>query len=345
MAPTSYATPGVYVEEISTLPPSIAETGTAIPAFIGTTSKHVGGSVKVAEINSLRDFEDHFGSAPPTQWKVSFSKDQDTFTINDQNNNPVDRFSEPECLLWYAIDLYFRNGGSRCYVFSVGTAEPSSSGNEKPPAGPKPPELPQALINGLDALKSYDEPTLIVIPEVIKLNQEDYGTVCKAALQHAGDQKNRFVLLDAVSSAGSTLTSSDLIGMRAPLGSDNLDRGALYYPFLLTTLVHLYEEDKIEVADLTGINTPPPSNPESGQPAETGEKNQGNAPITLQSLATTHTSHYNQIKKQLSDQRVILPPSAAIAGVIASVDRERGVWKAPANVGLQAVVAPVGAGH
>ena len=45
--------------------------------------------------------------------------------------------------------------------------------------------------------------------------------------------------------------------------------------------------------------------------------------------------------KILSDQRVILPPSAAIAGAYASVDRERGIWKAPANISLQAVVAPV----
>ena len=45
-------------------------------------------------------------------------------------------------------------------------------------------------------------------------------------------------------------------------------------------------------------------------------------------------------KKLLHEQRVILPPSAAVAGVIVSVDRARGVWKAPANVGLQSVVAP-----
>ncbi|MCB9267866.1 MAG: hypothetical protein H6558_22820, partial [Lewinellaceae bacterium] len=34
-----YKTPGVYVEEISTLPPSVAEVATAIPAFIGYTQK------------------------------------------------------------------------------------------------------------------------------------------------------------------------------------------------------------------------------------------------------------------------------------------------------------------
>jgi phage tail sheath protein FI len=35
-----------------------------------------------------------------------------------------------------------------------------------------------------------------------------------------------------------------------------------------------------------------------------------------------------------------LPPSAAIAGLFTSVDNARGVWKAPANVSLNAVVAP-----
>ena len=36
----------------------------------------------------------------------------------------------------------------------------------------------------------------------------------------------------------------------------------------------------------------------------------------------------------------LLPPSGAIAGVYAAVDRDRGVWKAPANVSLNAVIGP-----
>ena len=36
-----------------------------------------------------------------------------------------------------------------------------------------------------------------------------------------------------------------------------------------------------------------------------------------------------------------LPPSGAIAGIYASTDRERGVWKAPANVSISAVIGPV----
>jgi len=43
-----------------------------------------------------------------------------------------------------------------------------------------------------------------------------------------------------------------------------------------------------------------------------------------------------RVKREMS----IIPPSGAVAGVYASTDRSRGVWKAPANVSLNAVVAP-----
>ena len=36
----------------------------------------------------------------------------------------------------------------------------------------------------------------------------------------------------------------------------------------------------------------------------------------------------------------LLPPSGAIAGVYAKTDNERGVWKAPANISLNAVISP-----
>ena len=38
--------------------------------------------------------------------------------------------------------------------------------------------------------------------------------------------------------------------------------------------------------------------------------------------------------------RVVLPPSPAVAGICARVDRDRGVWKAPANVSVAAVLGP-----
>ena len=63
--------------------------------------------------------------------------------------------------------------------------------------------------------------------------------------------------------------------------------------------------------------------------------------FTLNTIQETRTGLYNSIKSRLSNERVILPPSAAMAGIYARVDRERGVWKAPANVGVMSVIGPV----
>ena len=40
-----YKTPGVYIEEISKFPPSVAQVETAIPAFIGYTEKAETGGI------------------------------------------------------------------------------------------------------------------------------------------------------------------------------------------------------------------------------------------------------------------------------------------------------------
>jgi len=49
---------------------------------------------------------------------------------------------------------------------------------------------------------------------------------------------------------------------------------------------------------------------------------------------------YNKIKTELEKQYVTLPPSSAMAGIYARVDSNRGVWKAPANESVSAVVEP-----
>ena len=52
------------------------------------------------------------------------------------------------------------------------------------------------------------------------------------------------------------------------------------------------------------------------------------------------TTLYNEIQALINAVSVVVPPSAAMAGVYAKTDSTRGVWKAPANVGLNYVVGP-----
>ncbi|MCP4687559.1 MAG: phage tail sheath family protein, partial [Desulfobacterales bacterium] len=61
---------------------------------------------------------------------------------------------------------------------------------------------------------------------------------------------------------------------------------------------------------------------------------------TLGDLKEGRSDLYHRIKAELDKQRVELPPASAVAGVYARVDRNHGVWKAPANEALSAVIGP-----
>src|SRR5216684_3816501 len=71
---TIYRTPGVFVEEISTLPPSVAEVSTAIPAFFGYTEK----GPPIARVSSFLEYTAAFGGAKPAAFVASTTTDANT---------------------------------------------------------------------------------------------------------------------------------------------------------------------------------------------------------------------------------------------------------------------------
>ena len=76
------------------------------------------------------------------------------------------------------------------------------------------------------------------------------------------------------------------------------------------------------------------------QPAaqETPSNGEGQA---LDQVKAKNMALYSQAKKYLASlPGVTLPPSAAMAGLYCQVDRDRGVWKAPANVAVSNVIGP-----
>jgi phage tail sheath protein FI len=241
MAPTTYATPGIYVEEISTLPPSVAEIATAIPAFIGYTETHAGDLPIVKVIRSLRDYEESFGQAPSAPWKIIVTAGEAlefSYEIQDSSSKTVPIFSKPKFLLWYAIDHYFRNGGGRCYVVSVGSTAPGTD------------FVKEKFLGGIEELEKADDPTLVLIPEATQLGK-DYGDIYQKALAHAYKMKDRFAILDTqmdyTKKTPSDVTSDSATGLRSVVGTERLDRGAVYYPDLITSLSHRILMSEIEV--------------------------------------------------------------------------------------------------
>ena len=96
--PTTYKTPGVYVEEIPKLPPSVAAVDTAIPAFIGYTQR---ATDEVADdllltpkrIESLVEFEQFFGG-PQDETEISVAIAETTVATP---GNPIDTRSKLGC--------------------------------------------------------------------------------------------------------------------------------------------------------------------------------------------------------------------------------------------------------
>jgi phage tail sheath protein FI len=62
--------------------------------------------------------------------------------------------------------------------------------------------------------------------------------------------------------------------------------------------------------------------------------------VKLSTLQSDNNQLYNKIKAEIALLPVKLPPGSTIAGIYARVDSDRGVWKAPANVGVSYVTKP-----
>ncbi len=61
---------------------------------------------------------------------------------------------------------------------------------------------------------------------------------------------------------------------------------------------------------------------------------------SLSDSETVDNATYNKIITEINSLPLELPPSSAMAGIYARVDGDRGVWKAPANVGVNYVIEP-----
>lgn len=327
-------TPGVYIQEIPTFPPSVAPVETAIPAFIGITQITVdtNGDTLIdvpTRITSLLEYEQIFGRSSFQAFSVDVEQDYSEeplqlleTRVSLTGTAPTDPASGD--LMYYAIQMFYANGGGPCYIVSAATT---------------------AFENAIDALEEFDEPTIIVSPDAV--NEANYSTIVDTALQQCNKLQDRVAIIDVLDAApGGNVTQADIdTNFRTPIISDlNIVKyGAAYYPYLITNIPFLTDDSVITVAshtvvilDSTGTDvtaTTPVAIPASVAAATLLNDAGANISQNFNSL-------YNAVKQYLTKYTVTLPPSSAVAGVYARVDNDRGVWKAPANVSIANVRAP-----
>src|SRR6185503_20910879 len=99
-----YKTPGVYIEEIPKLPPSIASVETAIPAFIGYTQKAQWKEkddlhLKPWRIKSMLEYEQYFGEFDPEKTSLTVA-----FTNGGAEvNGKIDEATRSKFLMHYSL--------------------------------------------------------------------------------------------------------------------------------------------------------------------------------------------------------------------------------------------------
>lgn len=293
-------TPGVYVEEISRLPPSIAQVETAIPAFIGCTQR--GPVMQPIRIANMADFEKNFGG--PEKATISVKVKQIISSNVKLNNNGI---------LHYSLEQYFKNGGGPCYIISIGNFGTADYAK---------------FTAGLEVLNKVDEPTLIVLPEAAYLGKDEYGQIIQAVLEQCKLRKDRFGIFDYYyfhpdigKEDAADYKKISPKSFRESVGNNNLSYGAVYTPYLQTVIPYAYDEEHVSIRIATG-----------SKQAKTS---------SLADIKNRNITRYNKIKAHLAKQLIVLPPSSSIAGIYCKVDEDRGVWKAPANVAVSGVIAPV----
>jgi len=322
----TYRSPGVYVEEIASFPPSIAEVESAVPAFVGYTQKAdsltPGDLLKVATpITSWGDYITYFGG-PEAEDNANM-----TIAVDEQRTGSTttgfkvtvtpNYANLRKHILYHAVKLFFANGGGRCYIVSVGDYSAAASKAD--------------LEAGLDLIALEDAPTILVVPEAVFLPEAEFKSLNQKMVEQAATLKDRFAVLDTLQTTVPKTPTSIATDVATAIDGISVGEstrfGAVYYPWLRTAYTYEFDFDTLNLNDhkINGVDAAGPDNKEG----------------PLSALKATASAMYNAIKAEFGKYTIALPPSAAIAGIYARVDRERGVWKAPANVGLNDVVKPL----
>ncbi|WP_342323007.1 phage tail sheath subtilisin-like domain-containing protein [Kosakonia sp. BYX6] len=317
--------PGVYIEEDATPALSVSLGATAVPLFVGnftplTSNSSISG--KVVRIAGWLDF---------TQ----------LFTVNSSGYSGSVKFiSTPPAASSTSAEVPAEGSGTDTGTETDGASATSAAADDEDSGAYTyridEPEITSTTAtlalqlyfqNGgnpcyvyaladatagedldalLPAMEEVDDITLLVALDADGTYREAvYGAVASAL----GQSKGYFLIADSADGA-------------VPASVKGTSHVGVYYPSLNVTPGKLSERD-VTVTDYLDASNPT------------------NSVIkTLADLRVVNAEQANKVVETLTPlipTVINVPPSAAIAGIYCKTDRERGVWKAPANVILNGV--------
>ena len=360
-------TPGVYVQELDSIPAGVKYVPTAVPAFVGYTPRadYAGKSCrnKAIRVNSMAEFMAIFcfpESAPGIAGGDNFNPQ---FYLSKGSEKSAGSRSvkiggswyevspDPDTIyyLYNSVRLFFANGGGDAYIVSVGDYGPAS---REPMADATAPvvngnvRLAQ-LLAGLEQLQAEVEPTLYLCPEATLLSAADNGALMAAMLQQAQLMQTAVCLFDVIGGRAPdpVLYTLDIQNFRNSTGNQSLDRGICYYPFVCSSIVQSGEVDFLNLFGGDSLqlhavlnSTEPLDTAASGVLREleaSGDRHVDRGRVHQVLLGSSET--YRQLMQVVMQEVNLLPASGAMAGLYAMNDNDAGVWNSPANVSPLAV--------
>jgi uncharacterized protein len=226
-----FKTPGVYIKEQDAFGSSVVAVPTAIPAFIGNTqhADQDGNSLamKPTKVRSLAEYREMFGSGPRTTYKIG---------VDAAGGYTLTADEKTRFLLFASLRLFYANGGGDCYIISIGTFSDEIDAEK--------------IGEAITLLTKEQEPTIVVIPDAVLLPKDDAYSIYKDVLQHCGAKmRNRVAIVDVW--GGDEAKNKDVAvrDFREGIGSNYLAFGAVYFPWLHTTVTPASEVDYRNVSN------------------------------------------------------------------------------------------------
>lgn len=232
--------PGVYTQEVPTLPPAVGVIPSAVPVFIGYTEKAEKNGEKIfnkpTRIKSMKEYEDWFGGPQ----KVEIEVDVDDRPTNPRR--PEVKIVETSPLyykMYHALQLYYANGGGPCFILAV--AEYAAT-----------PAAPNATLFGdtcFNALKKAKDVTILIFPDGTSMGDTAYTGIVQTALQHCEKMKNRVTVIDVHGGNDANRIGELTTAFQSSMPSDIEIKkyGMAYYPFIQTGLAYYFEDVGVTV--------------------------------------------------------------------------------------------------
>ena len=305
--------PGVYIEEDATPAISVSQGATAVPLFIGAFAaledKYKG---KIVRISGWLDFVQMF-TASSAGYSASVTI---TSTESTESEEPDDGSSgtpddgssgtnTPTTPTATAVEYTYTAGAPSVTETTATVALQlyfQNGGNPCYVFALEDTSNTTALASIPTLMGEYDDITILAVLDSDSSYRDEIYRILAGALDQ---NKGYFLIADGESAA-------------APDAVKGFDHAAVYYPALSVKAGKISDND----VKITGYTDAVSSNV-----------------TTLADLKRVNPELAAKVSSSLSKNVPVLtvPASGAMAGVYCKTDRERGVWKAPANVILNGV--------